>query len=333
MNSPFPLDLPQSALEPLLALRDYYAPKVEKYEKLYTQAKANLTHVEALLSNWSLASEVADEEFTPEKEENSLLLLTDNSDIKLEEPSPLELLQSDDSKSGELDAGTDTLELLEPPILPLIETQTSTQQRSLYGVEIPMLPEYQSLSRAEAIERLLAKQIGTIVHIDVIVRSLYGELEPDIFKLVKGRVQSSLTQSRETHNWSSVKGKPGYYTLDSRLLTSNQTKNYFGQNKHKNHQSFRETIPQKVPKLEPFEKLILIDAISDFLEQNSSKVFSINEIIEGIYGKLDEHELKQVKGGVQKELSRGYRTGRFSRVPNQIGFYTWNYELIKKSNE
>ncbi|MDF5738554.1 MULTISPECIES: hypothetical protein [unclassified Nostoc] len=331
MNSPFPLELPQSALEPLLALRDYYAPQVEQYEKLYTQAKANLTHVEALLSNWSFALEVAEQEFTPEKEENSLLFLTDNSDLKLEEPSPLELLQLDDSESGGFDAATDNLELAEPPILPLVET--STQQRSLYGVEIPMLPEYQSLSRTEAIERLLAEEIGIIVHIDVIVRSLYGELEPDIFKLVKGRVQSSLTQGREANKWSFVKGKPGYYTLDSRLLTSNPTKNSLGQNKHKNHKSFSETKPQKIPKLEAFEELILIDAISDFLEQNSAKVFSINEIIEGLYGKLAEDELKQVKGAVQKELSRGYRTGRFSRVPNQIGFYTWDYELIRKSNE
>ncbi|MEH2459812.1 hypothetical protein [Nostoc sp.] len=331
MNSPFPLELPQSALEPLLALRDYYAPQVEQYEKLYTQAKANLTHVEALLSNWSFASEVADKEFTPEKEENSLLFLTDNSDMELEEPSPLELLQLDDSDSGGFDVARDTLELAQPPILPLRET--STQQRSLYGVEIPMLPEYQSLSRTEAIERLLAEEIGTIIHIDAIVRSLYGELEPDIFKLLKGRVQSSLTQGRETNKWSFVKGKPGYYTLDSRLLTSNQTKNSFGQNKHKNHKSFSETKPEKIPKLQAFEGLILINAISDFLEQNSAKVFSINEIIEGLYGKLAEDELKQVKGAVQKELSRGYRTGRFSRVPNQIGFYTWNYELLKKSNE
>ncbi|MEH2378196.1 MAG: hypothetical protein V7K27_04715 [Nostoc sp.] len=328
MNSPFPLELPQSALEPLLALRDYYAPKVEHYEKLYTEAKANLTHVEALLSNWSFASEVADQEFNPEKEENSLLFLADRSDIELEEPRPFELLQLDDSESRGFEAATDTLELSELPILPLIET--STQQRSLYGVEIPMLPEYQSLSRTEAIERLLAEEIGTIVHIDAIVRSLYGELEPDIFKLLKGRVQSSLTQGRETNKWSIVKSKPGYYTLDSRLLTSNQTKNSFGQNKHKNQKSFSETKPQKIPKLKAFEGLILIDAISDFLEQNSSKIFSINEIIEGIYGKLAEHELKLVKSAVQKELSRGYRTGRFSRVPNQIGFYTWNYELVSK---
>ena len=43
----------ETFLAPLLSLRDYYAPIVEKYEKLYIQALANLNHVEALLSVWS----------------------------------------------------------------------------------------------------------------------------------------------------------------------------------------------------------------------------------------------------------------------------------------
>lgn len=46
-----------------------------------------------------------------------------------------------------------------------------------------MLHEYRSLSRREAIEQLLAERIGTIVHIDLIVRSLYGELQPKVFKV------------------------------------------------------------------------------------------------------------------------------------------------------
>ena len=60
MNSPFPLSPPQKAIESLLALRDYYAPLVEDYEKLYSLAKANLTHVEALLSNWPLTEKVVE---------------------------------------------------------------------------------------------------------------------------------------------------------------------------------------------------------------------------------------------------------------------------------
>lgn len=148
MNSPFPLSPPQKAIESLLALRDYYAPLVEEYEKLYTLAKANLTHVEALLSNWSLTEEVDNdnEEFTSEKGKNFFLFLSEESVNDDVEPITHPLL--DDSQdtstvatqlldstqqniftliqawSGEeSDATTDSPFLLEPPI------QTSTQQR------------------------------------------------------------------------------------------------------------------------------------------------------------------------------------------------------------
>jgi hypothetical protein len=56
----------------------------------------------------------------------------------------------------------------------------------------------------------------------------------------------------------------------------------------------------------------------------------VNEVINGIYGELDDHEIREVKNKVLNELSRGHRTGRFSRVPNQIGFYTWDARMISK---
>ncbi|BBD70300.1 hypothetical protein NIES4072_66660 [Nostoc commune NIES-4072] len=98
-----------------------------------------------------------------------------------------------------------------------------------------MLPIFQSLSRPEAIEQVLAEHIGTIVHIDFIVKTLYGELEPDVLKVVKGRVQSSLTKGRESNKWFSVSGKPGHYTLSLTLLPKNQTKNSSTRAKGKNH--------------------------------------------------------------------------------------------------
>ncbi|WP_392530017.1 hypothetical protein [Nostoc sp. C117] len=232
MNSPFPLSPPQKAIESLLALRDYYAPLVEEYGKLYTLAKANLTHVEALLSNWSLTEEVDNdnEEFTSEKGKNFFLFLSEESVNDDVEPITHPLL--DDSQdtstvatqlldstqqniftliqawSGEeSDAATDSPFLLKPPI------ETSTQQQALSGTETAMLPIFQSLSRPEAIEQVLAEHIGTIVHIDFIVEMLYGELQPDAFKVIKGRVKSSLTHGLESNKWFTVPGKPGYYTL------------------------------------------------------------------------------------------------------------------------
>ncbi|NDJ26194.1 hypothetical protein GS682_32450 [Nostoc sp. B(2019)] len=234
MNTPLPLSPPESALEALLQLRDYYAPLVEEYKRLYTQSKDSLTHVEALVSNWPSASSVEQESSTPQKQEK-LLFLNDESKNDGFEPNLLEPLKLGDSESQAEYADDDltelselsilplietrsdekpdvalTPELPEPftfplletlsdeesdvatdtsvspqPISPIVETETSTQQRSsltlplaqptqekasLHGVEIPMLSEYKSLTRPEAIEQVLAEEIGTSVHIDFIVR-------------------------------------------------------------------------------------------------------------------------------------------------------------------
>ncbi|WP_155960526.1 hypothetical protein [Fischerella sp. PCC 9605] len=38
--------------------------------------------------------------------------------------------------------------------------------------------------------------------------------------------------------------------------------------------------------------------------------------------------VQQVKSNVLSELSRGYRAGRFSRVPSQKGLYIWDSKLL-----
>lgn len=345
MNSPFPFSPPQKAIESLLALRDYYAPLVEEYEKLYSLAKANLTHVEALLSNWSLTEEVANEEFTSEEGKNFFLSEESvNDDVE-----PITHLELDDSQDTstvatqlldstqqniftliqawlgeESDAATDTPVLLEPPI------ETSTQQQALYGTETAMLPIFQSLSRPEAIEQVLAEHIGTIVHIDFIVKMLYGELEPDAFKVIKGRVQSSLTHGKETNKWFSVPGEPGCYTLSLTLLPKPETRNSSTRVKGKNKKQVLPPRPKEIPMLKEFQGQFLIDALTTFLENNSGKVFGVSEITNGIYGELTAAEIREVKNKVLNELSRGHRTGRFTRVPEQIGFYTWDLELLNK---
>ncbi|MBD2536544.1 hypothetical protein H6G97_47660 [Nostoc flagelliforme FACHB-838] len=224
----------------------------------------------------------------------------------------------------ESDAATDTPVLLEPPI------ETSTQQQALSGTETDMLPIFQSLSRLEAIEHVLAEHIGTIVHIDFIVKMLYGELEPDAFKVIKGRVQSSLTHGKETNKWFSVPGEPGCYTLSLTLLPKPETKNSSTRVKGKNKKQVLPPQPKDIPMLEEFQGQFLINALTTFLKNNSGKVFGVSEITNGIYGELTATEIREVKNKVLNELSRGHRTGRFFRVPEQIGFYTWDLELLNK---
>ncbi|WP_341531441.1 hypothetical protein WKK05_37675 (plasmid) [Nostoc sp. UHCC 0302] len=376
MNTPLPLEPPQSAMIALVTLRDYYAPLVSEYEKLYTQAKTNLTHVEALLSNWANTDDVKQESPNPEKQDKSSLsalnesvnddladtlnyALSDHdlSSVETEldeflsppqfplfetrldqgENAPQRVHQSElplfplieTGLDNALDATSSTDDSTEPPIFPLIETATNSEQQSLHKVDIPMLPQYQSLSRPEAIEQVLAEQIGQVVHIDFIVKTLYGELLPDVFKVVKGRVQSSLTQGKESNKWFSVPGKPGYFTLSLTLLSSSGTLNSSTKVKGKSNKQAPPQ-PKEIPMLKAYLGQFLIDALSDFLEQNAGKVFGIAEIINGIYGELTETKIREVKNKVLNELSRGHRTGRFFRVPDQIGVYTWDLELINK---
>ncbi|NDJ26193.1 hypothetical protein GS682_32445 [Nostoc sp. B(2019)] len=79
-----------------------------------------------------------------------------------------------------------------------------------------------------------------------------------------------------------------------------------------------------------YEGQFLIDALSTFLKENSGKVFSVLEVITGIYGELNAADAREVKNKVLNELSRGHRTGRFTRVPDQIGLYTWDYKLVNE---
>jgi hypothetical protein len=87
------------------------------------------------------------------------------------------------------------------------------------GVEdVEMLLTYQGMNQIEALSLLLSEHLGTVLHLDFIVRSLYGELEPSLLKVIKNRVGSSLKQGVEQKLWAKVTDSPGCYTKDLSLV-------------------------------------------------------------------------------------------------------------------
>jgi hypothetical protein len=338
MNSPEQLQAPPDIfIAPLLELRDYYAGLVEEYQQLFVQARSQLNHTEALLSHWAL----------PEHSQQ-LSSLGEAEEIRATAPDSSRLLLSSDQtsecnflKPRESQLPRQKPEKLEinPPQSPTIEladaqkpdTSVTSYDDFVKGADIPMLPHHQTLTRMEALKKLLYEYAGSVCHIDFIVRSLYGELESSIFKVVKGRVQSSLTQGRERGYWSAIPNEPGCYTLTLSLLNPNSSNGFSQSLKSKRKKPFILSKTKVVPMLTAFEGQFLIDAITAFLEQNPGRVLSVNEIVQGIYGELDAQELREVKNKVLNELSRGHRTGRFSRVPHQIGFYTWDASMIPRN--
>ncbi|OCQ99118.1 hypothetical protein BCD64_24120 [Nostoc sp. MBR 210] len=325
---------PQSLITPLLELRDYYARLVEEYGTLYNQARSQLDNVEGLLSSWSslseannklLTVEVVNEMLSASKEDLLLSPSAQKSNGELEAHPDS---SQPNTEALETDSSATTTNINESPVT---DISFSNRDFSLNNVDIPMLSEYNSLTRMEAIKQLLEQHLGTVCHIDFIVRSLYGDLEPHIFKVVKGRVQSSLTQGKERQVWFGIPNEPGCYTLDLSLVNTNQTSSNSKTGKNKKKPV---VVPQAkvVPMLKAYEGQFLIDALTHFFRQNPGRVFSVAEVITGIYGNLNAEEVREVKSKVLNELSRGYRIGRFSRMPDTVGFYTWDTKLVRKGS-
>lgn len=369
---------PQTLLEPLLELRDYYAALTCEYERLWQTARSQLVHVEALLSNWSavnkrdnLTAVVETFSFAPtpvqhdslspkqldkishleqERIESELTEFKDrqidDDDIE-QERIESELTNSKDqqidvddveqefieseltnSKNQQIDVDEELFDaediIVTATALSQEETQTQNNDNYIPGTDVPMLPEYQVLTRMQAIEKILRNHIGTVCHIDFIVRSLFGDLEPSVFKIVKSRVQSSLTHGKEKSYWAAFPDEPGCYTLDLNLVTPQNGKVKSKSIKPKRKKPFLLSKAKRVPMLPEFEGKFLIDAICILLQKNSGKIFSVADVITGLYGELNAEQLREIKTAVHNELSRGHRIGRFSRVPHKIGCYTWD---------
>ncbi|WP_073634768.1 hypothetical protein [Scytonema sp. HK-05] len=441
---------PQTLLEPLLELRDYYAALACEYERLWQTARSQLVHVEALLSNWSAVNkrdnltavvetfsfaptpvqhdslsrkqldrisnvdqqeaiepELADEDeqqtdvddVEQDKIESELALEDEQQidvddveqdkiepELTLEDEQQIDVDDVEDKIESELavedeqqidvddveqdkieselavedeqqidvdDVEQDKIEselavedeqqidvdeessdaedtvVTAPALSQQQETQTQNNDNSILGTDVPMLPEYQVLTRMQAIEKILRDHIGTVCHIDFIVRSLFGDLEPSVFKVVKSRVQSSLTHGKEKGYWAAFPDEPGCYTLDLNLVTPPNGKVKSNSIKPKRKKPFLLSKAKRVPMLPEFEGKFLIDAICILLQRNSGKIFSVAEVITGLYGELNAEQLREIKTAVHNELSRGHRIGRFSRVPHKIGCYTWDLKKIQ----
>ncbi|ARV59201.1 hypothetical protein BZZ01_11680 [Nostocales cyanobacterium HT-58-2] len=211
------------------------------------------------------------------------------------------------------------------------EISTENNDYSVPGTDVSMLPQYQVLTRMQAIDKILREHIGTVCHIDFVVRSLFGDLEPSVFKVVKSRIQSSLTHGKEKGYWAAVPDEPGCYTLDLNLVVPPNGKVKSRTIKQpKRKKPFLLPKAKRVAMLPEFEGKFLIDAICILLQRHSGKIFSVGEVITGLYGELNAEQLREIKTAVHNELSRGHRIGRFSRVPEKLGYYSWDLSKIQK---
>ena len=308
----------QHFVESLIALRDHYQALLEEHDRQAVNLREQLTHVNALLVDQLVLSHnqqpvsihaLINQHQTP--------ALTGAVDIA-----------SDESPK---DLGAESTQPTSPAQSAIVQSEpaqrTSPSRRSQLGGKTPMLPKFQQLTKLQAVENLLSENSGTIVHIDYIIRTLYGELKQDVFKGERQRMYQTLSEGTKKHLWEKVPEQVGCYTIDLKLVAPELVSSI----EYPPHQGGTQE-PQSTGKsssrmLPPYQHLTLIDAVEAIVRENTGKILTIDFVTGALYGELSGKALTEAKARIGGALWSGVHQNRWQRVPNQMGRYTLDLKL------
>ncbi|MEB3181619.1 MAG: hypothetical protein VKL59_21680 [Nostocaceae cyanobacterium] len=91
----------------------------------------------------------------------------------------------------------------------------------------------------------------------------------------------------------------------------------------------RQIPPLSIPFLPKMSGMKLGDAILSVLQEHPNDVSNTDYIVRAIYGELEGIVLRTAKDRVIKELSRGYKQGRWYRLADTPGWYTASKKLAQ----
>ena len=217
------------------------------------------------------------------------------------------------------------------PDNPVEESAHQSVERTIANPEddsIKMLPSYQCLTRFEAIQKVLSDHKGTILHIDFIVRELYGELKPEDFKAIKPQIGTALSHGKVRKIWSSIPDSKGCYTLDLSLVSSEEKQQVVGKDAHQASTRTTSNASDAMSMLPAYQGMSVMQAIGKFLQEQKGKVLHIDAITKGIYGDVEGSLLKKAKHIITNRLSKGKLEGRWDGIPKKPGYYTWKLRLL-----
>jgi hypothetical protein len=199
------LKLIHNQMNALDALITGYATEEQMYST--SRGLSNFHSPQAFLQQ-NLAHEDEDEEdFSGEYIDQSTIALENtaitNSAIgdKTSPPTHSEPTQKQDKS---LDSTTTQVDISDIPKLGTKRKPTS----------LPLLPEFQDYSVQNAILILMRRRPDLHLHIDAIVRDIYGDLPPEQLKIAKMNVSKALSTGCQLGMWYRVLRATGVYTLD-----------------------------------------------------------------------------------------------------------------------
>ena len=203
-------------------------------------------------------------------------------------------------------------EELEIPVEPTKKARKPLKQ--------PLLPQYQHLSKSEAIEKLLQEEAGNILHIDVITHSLWGELEIPAFKAEKNRLYNTLNQGTENGLWDKVPGRSGCYTI---VLEQAIKKPETHKTNTKQQEISAITLIEALPPAYQGLKL-MTQAVEKVLQENIGQAMNSEKIAQILFDEAEEDIFTAAKNKIGKALWSGANEKRWHGVPGKLGVYQIN---------
>jgi hypothetical protein len=219
----------------------------------------------------------------------------------------------------------------EPPAeLPDVEDSPSDTERSpspsarqVALLKTPLLPQYEHLTKSEAIEQLLQDNEGKVLHLNYIIRALHGELKPEDIAAEKSRMSDSLKKGIAKGLWDRVPDSPGYYTIDMKLVDSEASQKKVEERKPQRRKPNSKATEGMLPR---YRNLTFTDAVETVLRDRSGEIVTSDIMTQALYGELEGTALVETKNKIGKIMWSGASQGRWQSVPGQKGACTLTLE-------
>ncbi len=177
----------------------------------------------------------------------------------------------------------------------------------------------------------MEKKAGSALHIDWLLRELYGELAEEQTAAERDRLSETLKDGVEQGFWEKVAGSPECFTAALELVEPEQAKKTTQKQQVKT-----KSTPVSQPGLTVLLKysgLNLIDAMELILADQAGAELTIEQVAKALYGELTGRKLSQAKEIVGGALWRGAGSERWHRVLGQKGVYTLDTRTIEPASD
>jgi hypothetical protein len=355
----------------LISLRDHYESVLSESERNAGHAREQLAHINALLVDQLVTPQgQLSAEFSPTAAPLALIGSTQNSNgapvAKVRPtnftsiPAEVEAFSEDDGYAEpEL---IDVPELLEPipmanreaaklekPQISKPAASTSkrptAQKTSKPRSKLKLLPPYDTMSKIDAIAKLMQDHPGEILKTDQIIHHLHGELSTNDLKAERLRVRDVLKRGIKRKLWAKIADQDSTYTLDLKLLksaakaTSKSTPKSTASSPLKSEAvekpskktanqsrlqaaSVATSKPSDSPVFRPeFVGKNLMDSVEKVMKANQGKAMNADAVAKVLFGELVGKALTDVKKRLNTIFSKGVQQKRWIRVFNQRGSY------------